>query len=158
MWPLEHRGELLALGRDWVKLSLPPTGQLDARGTALGPTENRTSEPEKGDPYMGFFDEYVAPENPGGEYISAETLGSDKAEFTITAVVYEPEQGYEGADRYLASIILDGEEKKASFGAGSVDSRDQMLAAMAEFIQRTGETVKVRAGKQGRSVILTAAA
>ncbi len=106
---------------------------------------------------MGFFDEYVDESTPSG-YVSADTLGSDKAVFTIVGVVYEPEQGYEGADRYLADIILDGEEKKASFQAGSVDSRDKMLAAMAEFIQRTGETVNVKASKQGRSVILTAAA
>ena len=105
---------------------------------------------------MGFFDEYVDDSQPSG-YVSADQLGTDKSTFTIVGIEFQPEQGYEGADRYLADIVLDGEEKKASFGAGSVDSRDKMLAAMADFIQRTGETVTVSASKQGRAVILTAA-
>lgn len=108
---------------------------------------------------MGFFDEYVD-DSPGSVYVT----GDEKDQlieagtiFTITAVTFEPEGGYDDNDRYVADILLGEAERKLSFQAGTVDSRDRMLASMQEFLARTGEGVEVKLTKQGRSTLITAA-
>jgi hypothetical protein len=111
---------------------------------------------------MGFFDEYVD-DSPGSVYLNGDekdALIENGTVFTITGVVFEPEQGYDDNDRYVATVAGLGEgdeERKLSFQAGGVDSRDRMLASMQEFIARTGEGVNVKLTKQGRSVLITAA-
>lgn len=109
---------------------------------------------------MGFFDEYVD-DSPGSIFVTSdekEELVAAGTVFPITAVTFDPEGGYEDADRYVADILLADTERKLSLQAGSVDSRDRMLASMQEFIARTGEAVNVKLTKQGRSVLITAAA
>lgn len=95
---------------------------------------------------MGFFDTY---EDEGGDktYIGkAEKadLIRNKTAFAIESVTFEPGKGYQGGDRFLAIINLNGEERKLSFGAGSVESRDRMLTAMGEFLaSEEGQPVTV---------------
>ena len=108
---------------------------------------------------MGFFEEYVD-DSPGSVYVTGEEkdqLITAGTILTITGVEFEPEGGYDDNDRYVLDVVLGDAERKLSFQAGSVDSRDKMLAAMADFIERTGETVSVKLSQQGRSVIITAA-
>lgn len=109
---------------------------------------------------MGFFDEYVD-DSPGSVYVSGpekEALLESGTIFNITGVTFDPEGGYDDNDRYVLDIVLNDEQRKLSFQAGSVDSRDRMLANMAEFIERSGETVAVKLTQQGRSTLITAAA
>ena len=109
---------------------------------------------------MGFFDEYVD-DAPSSVYVSGgekETLLADGTVFNITAVTFDPEGGYDDNDRYVLDIVLADENRKLSFQAGSVDSRDKMLASMADFIERSGEAVAVKLTQQGRSTLITAAA
>lgn len=109
-----------------------------------------------------FFDSYVD-DNPGGgsQYVSGEEkealLASGNA-FAITGVKFDPKGGYDNADRYVLDVILAGEERKLSFQAGSVDSRDRMLAAMAEFLDaNAGTTVNATLVASGRATLITAA-
>lgn len=108
---------------------------------------------------MGFFDEYVD-DSPGGVYVTGDekdALIEAGTVFSITGVTFEPEGGYDDNDRYVADIVLNDAERKLSFQAGQVDSRDRMLASMQEFIARTGDAVSVKLTKQGRSQLITAA-
>ena len=109
---------------------------------------------------MGFFDEYVD-DSPGSVYVSGdekETLIAEGTAFTITAITFDPEGGYDDNDRYVLDIELNGAERKLSFQAGSVDSRDRMLASMAERLEREGTLGQdVKLTQQGRSTLITAA-
>lgn len=108
---------------------------------------------------MGFFDEYVD-DSPGSVYVTGdekEALVKAGTVFSITGVTFDPEGGYDDNDRYVLDITLEGAERKLSFQAGSVDSRDRMLASMADFIERSGEAVNVKLTQQGRSTLITAA-
>lgn len=108
---------------------------------------------------MGFFNEYVD-DSPGSVYVTGdekEQLIADGTVFDITGVTFDPEGGFDDNDRYVLDITLAGTERKLSFQAGSVDSRDRMLAAMDEFIQRSGEAVAVKLTQQGRSTLISAA-
>jgi hypothetical protein len=108
---------------------------------------------------MGFFDEYVD-DSPGSIYVTGvekEALIEDGTIFTINAVAFDPEGGFDDEDRYVADVTLADVERKISFQAGKVDSRDRMLASMADFIERTGESVTVKLTQQGRSQLVTAA-
>lgn len=110
---------------------------------------------------MGFFDEYVD-DSQGSIYVSGvekDALVEAGTSFVINAITFEPEQGYDGADRYLLDILLEGAERKLSFNVGDVDSRDKMLGSMADVLERDGTLDQnVKLTKQGRSVLLTAAA
>lgn len=106
---------------------------------------------------MGFFDTY---EDEGGDktYVtSAEkaTLIENGTSFSVNGVEFQKGQGYKGADRYLLTITLEGEDRKLSFGTGTVDSRDRMLGAMAEFLATDGATAPVvRIEKAGAAEVL----
>lgn len=94
---------------------------------------------------MGFFDQY---EDEGGDrtYVSSAekaTLVENGTPFTINTVEFQKGQGYKGGDRYLLGITLEDEDRKLSFGTGTVDSRDRMLGAMAEFLATDGATAPV---------------
>lgn len=109
-----------------------------------------------------FFGTYVD-ENPGGgqQYVSGpekDALLESGTSFTIVGVKFDPKGGFDNADRYVLDVILEGEERKLSFQAGSVDSRDRMLAAMAEFLTaNAGATVNARLEAAGRATLITAA-
>lgn len=113
---------------------------------------------------MGFFDVFQDEGAPdGGPYISK----SEKADLianatpvTISKVEFQPEKGYKGSDRYLLTVTVDGndEERALSFGTGTVDSRDRMLAAMSEFLDANpGETVAVVIEEAGAAQLLVPA-
>lgn len=105
---------------------------------------------------MGFFDQY---EDEGGDktYVtSAEkaTLIENGTAFTITGVEFQKGQGYKGGDRYLLQIVLEDENRKLSFGTGTVDSRDRMLGAMSEFAADNDLSEVVRIEKVGAAEVL----
>jgi hypothetical protein len=111
-----------------------------------------------------FFGTYVD-DNPGGgggQYVSGpekEALLDSGESFTIVGVKFDEKGGFDNADRFLLDIILAGTERKLSFQAGSVDSRDRMLAAMAEYLDaNAGATVNARLEASGRATLITAAA
>lgn len=121
---------------------------------ASGRREERVSD---------FFDTYVDDTPKGSdEYVSGtekDALLASGESFTITGVKFDPKGGYENADRYVLNVILEGVERKLSFQAGSVDSRDRMLASMAEFLSaEAGRTVNARLEASGRATLITAAA
>lgn len=105
---------------------------------------------------MGFFDTY---EDEGGDktYVtSAEkaALKENGTSFVITGVEFQKGQGYKGSDRYLLTITLDDEARKLSFGTGTVDSRDRMLGAMAEFAAENDLSEAVRIEQVGAAEVL----
>jgi len=110
-----------------------------------------------------FFSTYVD-DTPyeGGDYVTGEEkeelLKSGKS-FIIRAVTLEPTGGYKDTERFLLDITLDDAERKLGFQTGSVDSRDRMLAAMADFLAANpGKTVQARIEAAGRATLVTAAA
>ena len=109
-----------------------------------------------------FFETYTD-DNPSGS--SAYLAGAEKdallesgSSFAIVGVKFDEKGGFDNADRYLLDIILAGEERKLSFQAGSVDSRDRMLAAMASYLDaNAGVTVNAKLEASGRATLVTAA-
>lgn len=106
---------------------------------------------------MGFFDEFK--DTSGGSWVGAE----EKAELiasgtvlSVTDVIYDPTNKY--GPRYVVKFSLDGEDRSIGFGAESVESRDRMLAALAEYLDANeGETTELIMEQVGRSVVLRAA-
>jgi len=110
-----------------------------------------------------FFQTYVD-DTPyeGGDYVTGEEkeelLKSGKS-FAIRNVTLEPTGGYKDTERFLLDITLEDVERKLGFQTGSVDSRDRMLAAMADFLAANpGKTVQARIEAAGRATLVTAAA
>lgn len=112
---------------------------------------------------MSFFDTYK--DIGGGEYVGADeknVLIDNGIPVQITDVVYQEESKF-GA-RFVCRVLLPDEETGAydderlmSFTAGTVDSRDRMLRAMADYLDDAdAEEVWVKFTKVGRSVIIEA--
>ena len=107
---------------------------------------------------MGFFDEFK--DVSGGSWVGT----AEKAELidagtvlTVTDVIYDPTNKY--GPRYVVKFTLDGEDRSIGFGAESVESRDRMLAALADYLNANeGETVDIVMEQRGRSVVLSKAA
>lgn len=107
----------------------------------------------------GFFETYVD-DSPGGNgsWVSGdekEALVKSGDSFTITAVTVDPGDKY--GERFVLDIVLNGEERRIGFQTGTVDSRDRMLAAMAEYIGNSGSTVDASLTAAGRATLITAA-
>jgi hypothetical protein len=126
----------------------------------------RTQSREKGEVRVSddFFGTYVD-DNPGGggqQYVTGgekDALLESGDAFTIVGVKFDEKGGYDNADRFVLDVILAGEERKLTFQAGSVDSRDRMLAAMAEFLDaNAGATVNAKLEASGRATLVSAAA
>lgn len=109
---------------------------------------------------MGFFDEYK--DIGGGEYVSADekaVLIENGIPFQITDVVYQEESKF--GERFVTRALLpdpdtgEEEERLMSFGAGTVESRDRMLRALAEWLDEAdNEPPYVKLEKVGRAVII----
>jgi hypothetical protein len=76
------------------------------------------------------------PRQEGGNYLSQaekELLGEEEAITPVVQVVYEPEGGYNGKDRFVLTTEIEGDVKDASFGTSPKgSSRDDILGAMVE--------------------------
>lgn len=110
---------------------------------------------------MSFFDNYK--DIGGGEYVGADekqVLIDNGIPFQITDVVYQEESKF--GERYVTKVLLPNEDSGAyederlmSFGVGSVESRDRMLAALAEWLDEAdNEPPWVKLEKVGRAVII----
>lgn len=109
---------------------------------------------------MSFFDEYK--DIGGGDYVSSEekdVLIDNGIPFQITDVVYQEESKF--GERFVTRVQLPdpetGEkaERLMSFGAGTVESRDRMLRALAEWLDEAdNEAPFVKLTKVGRAVII----
>lgn len=109
---------------------------------------------------MSFFDDYK--DIGGGEYVGADekaVIIDEGIPLTVVDVVYQEESQY--GERYVCRVLLpdpdtgDEEERLMSFGCGSVESRDRMLKAMAEYLETDGaEPPTVKLEKVGRAVII----
>lgn len=114
---------------------------------------------------MSFFDEYEDLSG-GGEWMKApekEVLIQNGIPVEIKAVIDDATNTYQGAPmpRYVAVALVpnpengEGEERKIGFPQGTVESRDRMLAQMAEYLQREdAEPVIVKIARVGRSIVL----
>jgi len=106
---------------------------------------------------MGFFDEYQ--DTSAGNWVKAEgkaDLMESGTPFTVRSCSLEDTERF--GERYRLEVTLvDGEEALMGFGAGSVDSRDRMLDAMAKYLEddKAAKPIVVLE-KNGRSQILRA--
>lgn len=108
---------------------------------------------------MGFFDEF---EEGSGAWIKADEkneLMDNGAVLTIKSVSREDTERF--GERYRLEVIVDGapaDVRLLGFGAGSVESRDRMLDAMAKYLEDpAAELPIVVLEKDGRSQLLRAA-
>lgn len=110
---------------------------------------------------MSFFDEYK--DIGGGQYVGAEekaVLIENGIPLQITDVVYQDESKY--GERYVCRVLLPDEEsgkyedeRLMSFSAGTVESRDRMLAALSEWLDDADNAPPwVKLEKVGRAVII----
>lgn len=108
---------------------------------------------------MGFKDEYPQ-DTSGAPYLTGDEKDALLASgdvFTITAVRFDPKGGFDNADRYVLSIILGDEERRLSFQAASVDSRDRNLANMADYLAaNAGDTIDAQLEAAGRATLVIA--
>jgi len=108
---------------------------------------------------LSFWDEY---KEIGGNYLKAaekDVLMENGIPFTVTSVTLDNHPQY--GERYVASVNVpnpetgEEEERAISFPFGTVESRDRMLAQMAEYLGRDdAEEVKVKLEKAGRSILV----
>lgn len=109
---------------------------------------------------MSFFDEYK--DIGGGEYVSSDeknVLIENGIPFQMTDVVYQEESKF--GERFVTRVLLpdpetgEEEERLMSFGAGTVESRDRLLRALAEWLDEAdNEPPYVKLAKVGRAVII----
>lgn len=109
---------------------------------------------------MSFFDEYK--DIGGGEYVSSDeknVLIDNGIPFQMTDVVYQEESKF--GERFVTRVMLpdpeSGEETERlmSFGAGTVESRDRLLRALAEYLDdASNDPPFVKLTKVGRAVII----
>lgn len=109
---------------------------------------------------MSFFDEYK--DIGGGEYVGSDeknVLIDNGIPFQMTDVVYQEESKF--GERFVTRVALpdpetgETEERLMSFGAGTVESRDRMLRALAEWLDDADhEPPYVKLEKVGRAVII----
>lgn len=108
---------------------------------------------------MGFFDEYK--EEGGLDYV-----GKDEKSVLITngtplevQRIFHSEAGQFGP-KYTMIVLLNGDERAISFGAGKVESRDRMLDAMSEYLDTEEEVEKpvVKLVRVKQSVLIRNAA
>ena len=114
---------------------------------------------------MAFFDTYVD-KGAGGRFLSAadkQVLIENGIPFKITGLTWDPDN--EHGARFIAYCSIpdadtgEEESRKIGFPVGSgVDSRDDMLRAMKEYLDGEGsEPVSVKLEKPGRAIFLVAA-
>lgn len=109
---------------------------------------------------MSFFDEYK--DIGGGDYVSSDeknVLIDNGIPIQITDVVYQEESKF--GERFVCRVMLpdrdlgEAEERLMSFSAGTVESRDRMLRALAEWLDEgDNEPPWVKLEKVGRAVII----
>lgn len=109
----------------------------------------------------GFFDGYKSTAE-GGNYLKSDekqVLIDQGVIFEITGLTHDPENQY--GPRWVAFAVIPSPEEggepletKIAFPTGSgVDSRDNMLTAMAEYFGKDdSEPVKVKLTKVGRAI------
>lgn len=107
-----------------------------------------------------FFDTYVDDSPVDSIYVTGEekdALLASGDSFTIKAISLDPGDKY--GERFLLVVEGIGEgERKLGFQTGTVDSRDRMLAAMAEFLAANpGTMVDAKLTSAGRATLITAA-
>jgi hypothetical protein len=109
---------------------------------------------------VSFFDEFK--DIGGGEYVGADekqVLIDHGISFQMTDVVYQEESKF--GERFVTRVALpdpetgETEERLLSFGVGTVESRDRMLRALAEWLDEAdNEPPYVKLSKVGRAVII----
>lgn len=102
---------------------------------------------------MGFFDEFQ--DTGGASYVGKD----EKAELIKDGTPLAVKRVYKGpsrfGERYVLITELDGEDRALPFGAGSVESRDFMLDALIEYLEREdAEPVEVKLVQKDRSVLV----
>jgi hypothetical protein len=117
---------------------------------------------------VGFFEQFKVDEGGTGEYVKEDEknlLIANKTPFSITAVTFgknpfavtEKDGTITAENRYVVTALIDGAERRLSFVAGSVDSRDRLLSAMAEYLEDGGEAPTVALERAGRAVLIVPA-
>lgn len=107
---------------------------------------------------MGFFETYEAETGGGSSWVGADEkadLIAERTPFTVTAITFE--EGDKFGDRYVLDIILDGTERRIGFGVGAVESRDKLLANMAQYLAAGADGVEVALEPAGRAVLIVQA-
>lgn len=105
---------------------------------------------------MGFFDSYK--EEGGLSYVGAEekaVLIKNETPLEVQRVFFS-EAGQFGP-KFTMVVLLEGEERAISFGAGKVESRDRMLLAMSEYLDTEDEETEkpvVKLVKVKQSVLI----
>lgn len=106
---------------------------------------------------MSFnFEEYKG----GGAYLTEDekkALAASNKVFPIQSVEFQKGQGYEGRDRFLVAIEIDGDEKLLSFQQGAVVSRDEMLEALAKHLESSEGPEYAKLVKAGRAFLFEGA-
>ena len=109
-----------------------------------------------------FFDGYK--DIGGGDYVDKDekdVLIDNGIPFRITDVVYQEESKF--GERFVCRVLLpdtesgeeNDEERLMSFGAGTVESRDRLLRALAEWLDEAdNEPPFVKLTRAGRAVII----
>ena len=104
---------------------------------------------------------FIVPEREGGFYVAKEekaTLIANETELEVVAVEFGPSQF--GGDRYLVTVNLNDVERGITFPAGGVESRDELLSSLADYLEteQDPEPVYITIGQvkssAGRPVIL----
>jgi hypothetical protein len=116
---------------------------------------------------MGFFKgggggPYVTADGDEIAYVSKDQkreLAEAGAVLTVTSVIFEEGEGFEGGDRFVLVITGDAveeitEEDRAALTLGTgVESRDQGLEALAKYLE-SNDSYDLRLVKVGRAFIL----
>jgi hypothetical protein len=109
---------------------------------------------------VSFFDGYK--DIGGGQYVGSDekdVLIENGIPFQMTDVVYQEESKF--GERFVTRVLLpdpetgETEERLLSFGVGTVESRDRMLRALAEWLDEgDNEPPYVKLTRVGRAVII----
>ncbi len=108
-----------------------------------------------------FWDKHSAAEYQGTGFLSAdetEALLDSGETVQITGVELQEDPFNKGRKRYLATLILRGEERQKGFGAGTVHGRDALLADVEGWLADGGAPVPVAFVRWGKATGLEAAA
>ena len=153
--PLRHLGE--------GKGGSIPMDPRYTKGWSPRPGEFKTAtEVALEEASMGFFDEYEKKEQErrdsgegGSVFLSSsekKVLIDEGVPFVVTAVENDPQNKF--GPRYIVSVEIDGDARKAGFGKNSVFSRDRMLEYIQEMLEQGAEPPTMRLTLNGRSQVL----
>lgn len=102
---------------------------------------------------MGFWDEYK--ENDGGKYLTGAdktALIASRTPLQVTSIRREEspfkQKDAQGnatvsVDRFVLDVELNGEARRLSYDAGSVESRDRLFSDMIRYVEEQGDDAEL---------------